>query len=179
MNLHLSRVLAVFDRALGNTYKTRLVGGFSEPEYIPAHSGEPAEIRFREDFTSSALHEASHWCIAGLERHALHDFGYWYYPEGRNAEQQLAFEKAEVRPQAVEWIFSTACGQRFNLSRDNHGPSGQQTDFDFAEAVTQQARTFCADGLPERAAIFATALAQEFENPHYAGTDNYCVDRVR
>jgi len=178
MDSRLSRVLAVFDQALGSRFKTKLIGGFPEPEYIPASPERYAEIHFRENFTSSALHEAAHWCIAGPERRELHDFGYWYYPEGRTAVQQLEFERAEVRPQAIEWILSIACGQKFHLSRDNHGPHGQQVDFDFSAAVSKQAQEFCFGQLPARAAIFATALALEFGNPQYVNADNYRLELV-
>ena len=32
---------------------------------------------------NSALHEISHWTIAGKERRLLADLGYWYAPDGR------------------------------------------------------------------------------------------------
>lgn len=86
MNGRLRRVLGVFNQALGVEYRTKLIGGFPEPEFVPAAAQSSyAEIRFREDFLSSALHESAHWCIAGPQRRKLHDFGYWYYPEGRDA----------------------------------------------------------------------------------------------
>lgn len=179
MHSPLSRVIATFHASLGQTHRTQLLGGFAEPEYIPQRAHRSAEIRFREDFLSSALHEVSHWCIAGEGRRQQHDFGYWYEQDGRSAEFQLEFEKAEVCPQALEWIFSTACGQQFHLSRDNHGPEGQQSDFDFASAVVAQARKFCRAGLPKRAEIFASALAEEFAKPQYANEENYSEGLVR
>lgn len=179
MDSRLSRVIDTFHESLGHPYQTRLLGGFAEPEYLPGEQGSGAEIRFREDFISSALHETAHWCIAGSRRRQLHDFGYWYYPEGRDTDQQLEFERAEVRPQAIEWVFSVACGQQFYLSRDNHGPNGQQTAFDFSGAVYHQTIHYCQNGLPQRAAVFASALALEFENPHYMGSHNYRKELLR
>ncbi|WP_417667272.1 elongation factor P hydroxylase, partial [Pseudidiomarina sp.] len=41
------------------------------------------------------LLEMSHWCIAGEKRRQLEDYGYWYLPDGRDAQQQHAFEQAE------------------------------------------------------------------------------------
>ncbi len=49
---------------------------------------------------ASALHEISHWCIAGKARRELVDFGYWYCPDGRDAMTQSQFEDVEVKPQA-------------------------------------------------------------------------------
>ncbi len=176
----LQLVLNTFNNGLGQHYNTRLLGGFDEPEYLPARNGQAAEIRFREDYLASALHEVAHWCLAGRERRQLHDFGYWYRPEGRNAEEQQAFERAEVRPQAVEWLFARACGQRFTLSRDNHGPAGQQSDFAFAAAVSAQAHHYCRPaGLPPRARQFAAALAQQFGTPVYLDASLYTEESLR
>ena len=67
-----------FAQSLGARYPVRLVGGFEEPLYLPATDDCVAEIRFRSDYPSSALHEVAHWCLAGERRRALEDFGYWY-----------------------------------------------------------------------------------------------------
>ena len=80
--------------------------GASEPFYQAACSQEQskkqphdqlATIFSTQDFFSSALHEVAHWCIAGVERRKLDDYGYWYEPDGRSGEQQARFmrEKAE------------------------------------------------------------------------------------
>ena len=39
--------------------------------------------------------------------------------DGRDEEQQKAFEQVEVKPQAIEWAFSIACDFKFNFSLDN------------------------------------------------------------
>lgn len=100
-------------------YQTILVRGSGEPEYLPATASQPAKIQFAHGFFSSALHEISHWCIAGAARRLLPDLGYWYAPDGRNAEQQRQFEQVEIRPQAVEWLLHMACNLPFQVSRDN------------------------------------------------------------
>ena len=102
-------------------YATSLEGGGSEPVYLPSSdpAREPHRIVYREDYFASALHEVAHWCLAGAARRALEDYGYWYRPDGRNLAEQEEFERAETRPQAVEWIFSDACGFPFHLSADN------------------------------------------------------------
>lgn len=96
-----------------------LVRGMGEPEYFPASDLNPARIEFAHGFFASALHEVSHWCIAGTARRQLSDFGYWYAPDGRTASQQQAFERVEIKPQAIECLLTLACGRKFQVSQDN------------------------------------------------------------
>ncbi|MGB2280616.1 MAG: elongation factor P hydroxylase, partial [Pseudomonadales bacterium] len=89
------------------------------------------------------------------------DFGYWYRPDGRTAQQQAEFEQVEVKPQALEWIFTRACQRQFHASADNL--SGTNTDDrPFRMAVAKQARSYVQQGLPERADLWAQALQKEF-----------------
>lgn len=141
------------------SHRTILVGGAAEPLYLPSPDPErrPHRILYREDFFASALHEVAHWCLAGRRRRRLEDYGYWYVPDGRDARQQVAFEQAEARPQALEWILSDACGFDFQLSADNLGsglgPSGR-----FAGLVDAHKARYLAGGLPPRARVFREAL---------------------
>ncbi|GJC31256.1 hypothetical protein KAM405_12360 [Acinetobacter sp. KAM405] len=96
-----------------------LVKGDFEPEYFPATATQPARIQFAHGFFNSALHEISHWCIAGEQRRLLPDLGYWYAPDGRTQEQQALFEQVEIKPQAIEWLFAQAFGRKFRVSLDN------------------------------------------------------------
>ena len=96
-----------------------LVKGDFEPEYFPAIDSTPARIQFAHGFFNSALHEISHWSIAGDKRRLLPDLGYWYAPDGRTAEQQALFEQVEIKPQAIEWMFAKAFGRKFRVSLDN------------------------------------------------------------
>ena len=147
----------VFEACFYADYRTRLRGGAAEPLYLPA-GNDDAIIYYREDYAASALHEVAHWCIAGEDRRQLEDYGYWYAPDGRDAEQQRAFESVEVRPQAVEWHLALAAGVPFRISVDNlDAPAGAGDDF--ANAVLLQARLFCTGSLPPRAAEFRAALA--------------------
>ena len=100
-------------------YNVTLVRGDFEPEYFPATQDEPAKIQFAHGFFNSALHEISHWTIAGQARRQLPDLGYWYAPDGRTQEQQALFEQVEIKPQAIEWLFATAFGRKFSVSLDN------------------------------------------------------------
>ncbi len=113
--------------------------GEHEPEYFPAampagmnidSQPQPARIVFAHGYFASALHEISHWCIAGAQRRLLADLGYWYAPDGRNAEQQALFEQMEVKPQALEWLFTQACQRKFRVSLDNlNGEAGSGEQF--------------------------------------------------
>ena len=139
--------------------RTVLVGGGDEPLYVPSSdpSSAPHRIVYREDYFASALHEVAHWCLAGAARRELEDYGYWYAPDGRTPEQQAEFERVEVRPQALEWILSEACGFEFNLSADNLG-GGCGPSEAFAQNVAAERERLLAEGLPERAARFREAL---------------------
>ncbi|MDJ0878659.1 MAG: elongation factor P hydroxylase [Halieaceae bacterium] len=152
-------------------YRTRLQGGAAEPLYTPAGDGE-AMIYYREDFAASALHEVAHWCIAGEGRRQLEDYGYWYAADGRDEEQQRAFETVEVRPQAVEWHLALAAGVPFRVSVDNLDAPATSCE-EFAHSVLAQARLFCRAPLPPRAAVFRAALARRFQGPAVPGPDEF------
>ena len=158
-------VESLFSRLFYDAYRTRLCGGAEEPLYRPVSDcGEDAVIYYREDFISSALHEVAHWCIAGSARRKQLDFGYWYQPDGRSSPQQREFEAVEVKPQALESLFSLAAQVPFSISSDNL--SGETRDSnDFCRAVAEQRQGYCRDGLPSRAAAFYTALAEAFYGP--------------
>lgn len=160
-----ARLVSAFERCFAELENTRLVGGAAEPLYQPASQDRPENLLyFREDYFASALHETAHWCIAGRERRKLQDFGYWYAPEGRSVAEQRAFEAVEVKPQALEWIFSLACGYRFQVSVDNFGEAGELRDSSgFARAVARQAREWQQTAMPARAAVFYRALSAEFD----------------
>ena len=155
---------ALFRQAFYADYRTCLTGGASEPLYKPAcNEGDNHYIYYREDFFASALHEASHWCIAGEERRQQLDFGYWYVEDGRNAIEQKAFEAAEVKPQALEFLFSLAANYPFQVSVDNLNGSDLAVDH-FKNAVFNQAQRFADYGLPKRAAVFYSVLSEYYQS---------------
>src|SRR4051812_43101363 len=96
----------LFADVFATSERTLLVKGEGEPLYRPGDGERSAEIVFAHGFFASALHEVAHWCIAGKQRRQLFDYGYWYRPDGRSAVEQREFENAEVKPQALEWIFA-------------------------------------------------------------------------
>lgn len=162
---HYQILIDLFDATFFNTHQTRLVKGDDEPIYLPADS-EVAyhRIVFAHGFFASALHEIAHWCVAGKQRRTQVDFGYWYCPDGRDAQQQHAFEQVEIKPQALEWCFSVAAGFPFKVSVDNL--SGEGSDrFAFQQRVYEQVKMYLMNGLPTRAATFVTALQQAFYSP--------------
>lgn len=151
-------VIAVFDGIFAVPYRTSLVSGDDEPLYCPADSEHDMHrIIFAHGFFASALHEVSHWCIAGERRRQLEDYGYWYAPDGRDEARQREFESVEVAPQALESLFSEACDLRFNVSVDNL--DGIEVDrHAFAADVEARADRYRETGLPLRAAAFRDAL---------------------
>jgi len=158
-------LITLFDNCFFTKYNTRLVKGNSEPIYLPQDENSPHnELHFAHGFFSSALHETAHWLIAGAERRKLVDFGYWYAPDGRSAEQQKIFQNVEIKPQAIEWILSQAAGYKFQISVDNlDGPEVDTSDF--KTNVYNQVKAYCEHGLPIRAELIRQALCLFYKNP--------------
>lgn len=131
----------------------QLLRSDAEPEYFPAQNQSPARIQFAHGFFNSALHEVSHWCIAGPERRTLPDLGYWYAPDGRTQEQQAIFEQVEIKPQAIEWLFSKAFNRKFRVSLDNlTGEGGDGSQFK-DDVYAQVQRYFTAEAKLPRDAL--------------------------
>lgn len=139
--------------------RTILVRGAHEPEYFAPTDTAPAQIVFAHGFFASALHEISHWCVAGRKRRTLNDFGYWYAPDGRNAAEQSAFEQVEIVPQSIECLLTLMCGKRFRVSQDNLFADFDTCASTFAKDVAAKALQFwlTRDQLPTDA---KTLLAQ-------------------
>ncbi|MGD9661265.1 MAG: elongation factor P hydroxylase [Porticoccaceae bacterium] len=167
----------LFRETFFDAYNTLLLGGADEPLYQPANEDCPSHrIFYREDYFSSALHEIAHWCIAGEARRRRVDFGYWYNPDGRTLNQQRAFEQVEVKPQALEWLFSVAAGIKFRVSADNlsAGDVGAtEPSVDFLDALRRQAVAYCNGELPPRPAQFISALAHFYGTVDALNPDSY------
>ena len=149
-------LVAVFDDLFEMPLGTVLRGGAAEPFYEP---GSPSTVWFRCNYPRSALHEISHWCLAGALRRRLPDYGYWYAPEGRNQAQQAAFFAVEVRPQAIESLFCEALDMPFDVSIDNlDAPPASEDIVAFRQRVIVQSAQFRRCGLPHRAQQFLRRL---------------------
>jgi len=160
----LGDIMALFDGVFAAHYQTRLIKGGDEPLYRPATDQTPYhQVIFARGYFASALHEISHWCIAGKERRLLEDYGYWYLPDGRNGQEQQAFENAEIAPQALEQLFTQACGRTFHVSVDNLGGEVEVDRDAFAQRVAARAQRYLAEGLPQRANAFYLALARYYQ----------------
>lgn len=160
----LDDITALFDGLFMPSYQTRLVRGDDEPLYRPASQAVPYhQVIFARGFYASALHEISHWCIAGAKRREMEDYGYWYLPDGRNSEQQQAFEQAEIAPQALESLFTQACGRVFHVSVDNLGGDVEVDREAFAAKVLARAQRYQREGLPLRASAFHDALTAFYQ----------------
>ena len=160
---HTPKVLVeLFNQQFIPSHNTELFRGEDEPIYLPADAEHKHHrIIFAHGFFASALHEIAHWCVAGKERRLLEDFGYWYQPDGRSAEVQREFEKVEIKPQALEWIFSQSAGFKFYFSADNlSGDEGASPEFQ--QAVLKQIQTYLKDGIPQRALTWSNCLIEQF-----------------
>lgn len=172
MQHNINDLIQLFNQLFKNSENTVLIAGGDEPIYLPAEGKEKHHrIKFAHGFFASALHELSHWCIAGAQRRLQVDYGYWYHPDGRDASQQLEFAKVEAKPQALEWILSQACGHSFVISLDNL--SGESVDITpFRQAVLAEIKRFQQQGVNARAERLIHALADFYQQSadyrHYA-----------
>lgn len=163
MVLSNTQVEKVFNLNFSEPYKTVLIGGFSEPEYIPASADCPARVQYKADFVESALHETAHWCLAGEKRRKKIDYGYWYSPDDRDPIQQQKFYEVEYRPQALEWIFSSVAGVKFKPSVDNLALPGDQLkslNAQFFAQLKQHAITLLHGELNQRSLAFIAAIQE-------------------
>jgi elongation factor P hydroxylase len=158
-------LISIFAATFYQKYNTRLVVGKDEPIYIPANDKTPFhQIVFAHGFYASALHEIAHWLVAGEKRRLLEDYGYWYCPDGRDKMQQAEFEAVEVKPQAIEWLLSTAAGFDFNVSVDNL--NGEQScRFTFQQRVHQQLLLLLESGFNARTEALLKALSNFYDTP--------------
>ena len=161
--LHYRDLITLFDTTFYALYNTRLIKGTDEPIYIPSSEYcNYNQIVFAHGYFASALHEISHWCLAGSSRRLLEDYGYWYIADGRNAKQQKAFENVEVVPQAIEWIIAVAAGFDYKVSADNL--SGIEIDrAGFQHQIYDQVKTFLEDGLSPRTQSLVIALQKFYD----------------
>lgn len=175
-NLHnYQDLIDLFNQTFIDSENTILIKGGHEPIYIPANTGHKNHrIIFANGYFSSALHEISHWCIAGKKRRLLEDYGYWYCPDGRDNKQQAEFEKVEIKPQAIEWAFSQAAGKTFTVSTDNLNGAPVNT-MRFREAVKQQVLLYLELGFPPRAAEFINVL-QRFYHTNRLDSEMFNVE---
>jgi elongation factor P hydroxylase len=163
-----THVEKIFNQAFRN-FNTQLRGGANEPIYRAASGPSyPNLIWYRHDYTASALHEVSHWCLAGKSRRKIDDFGYWYIAD-RSSSEQLAFEQVEARPQALEWILSIAAGLPFRVSVDD---CYRVADAAFKQQVQLAVERMRAD-LPVRGRIMALALANVSKQHDFLNSQHF------
>ncbi|WP_318510158.1 elongation factor P hydroxylase [Photobacterium leiognathi] len=152
-------LIVIFNGLFLESLNTELLLGGDEPIYLPASiEREHNQIIFARGYFASAMHELAHWCIAGVERRKLEDYGYWYEPDGRSEAVQAAFEKVEIKPQAVEWILSASCGFKFQVSSDNLSGDCEPDRVAFTLKVREQVLTYLEYGIPERAKMLSGAF---------------------
>ena len=159
-DLRCLEIIEIFNATFEESYNTVLVGGFDEPFYLAPSTTSRAEIRFKANYPRSACHELGHWFVAGKERRLLDDFGYWYAPDGRGEEQQRAFYKVEVLPQAYEWMSCERLGLGFEVSVDNltAEASGDLAIFEKAVLAKKQSLEANPGRWPVRFSLWMKAL---------------------
>lgn len=158
-------LIAIFNELFLDRLNTELVAGDDEPVYLPADDQYPHNrIIFAHGFFASALHEIAHWCVAGVERRQQEDFGYWYKPDGRTAEEQQLFESVERRPQAYEWILSVSAGKGFHFSADNLS-AGIGASPQFKQSVLQQVYDTLEQGMNPRLQLLSDQLRGFYRQP--------------
>ena len=157
-----SRIAQIFNEAFLESHHTLMSGGGAEPLYEAAAGSTRARIVFTRDYPASALHEAAHWCLAGLVRRRQRDYGYWYIPGPRDPQQRRAFFAAEAEVQALEAIFAHACGVRFVISADDFAATPAEID-SFGRVVSELIAVR-RSRLRSRARRFLDALELAFEH---------------
>lgn len=163
-----TQVEQIFNSRFSSSHNICLLGGFDEPEYIPSSLVSAAQIRYKLDYVQSALHEVAHWCVAGAKRRAQLDYGYWYVPDGRDADQQKAFFLVESRPQALEWLFSSVAGLTFRPSVDNlnlQGGIAEPLPSFFVEQMRKYAIEYLSSDSLARSSQFIRALQNSSGEP--------------
>ena len=157
-------LIRIFNQTFSAEFNTQLVKGDDEPIYMPANTNfeqyvscDYHRIIFAHGFFASGMHEISHWLVAGLARHQLVDFGYWYIADGRNAQQQAEFEKVEIVPQAIEWIICVAAGFQFKVSADNLSDIVIDR-LAFQHKIHMQVQRYLENGLSTRTQTLVNAL---------------------
>jgi len=176
-------ITTLFNQCFAKAFNTRLIRGNDEPIYLPPNlsdinipAQEYAQVVFAHGYYASALHEIAHWCLAGAERRKQIDFGYWYCPDGRSAEQQAKFQQVEIKPQAIEWGLCVAAGFEFNVSCDNLSGDefGNQPDHHaFRSQVHDQVIEYLANGFPERAQTLMKTLCEFYQQPWPDSIDRF------
>lgn len=176
------QLIDIFNKLFIPSHNTRLDYSDDEPIYLPADENDNHNrVLFAHGFYASALHEISHWCIAGEARRQLVDFGYWYEPDGRSAEKQREFEQVEIKPQAIEWILTKSSGRKFNISTDNLDgdpaaiAAGREQ---FATNVVKQVKNYLQNGLPLRAGILKQALLDYYQINKEFNVDDFQLSEL-
>jgi len=153
------RIVELFNAVFRRKYNTVLCGGASEPLYVPggSYSSEPARLFFRSDYPRSALHEISHWCIAGSRRRKLVDFGYQYTPPPRSPAAQKHFFDLELQSQTLEYIFCEAVQLKFSPSADNFKVN-HETEAHYMQRIRENSVSWQRSGVKGDAGLFLVKL---------------------
>ncbi len=134
---------------------------------LPADAEVPYNrIVFAHGFYASAIHEISHWCIAGKARRELVDFS----ATGIARMGVMPKRKASLKMLKRSRRHSTGCsvlaaGYPLNVSCDNLEGDFEPDRVVFQRRVHAQVMDYLANGIPERPARFIKALQNYYHTP--------------
>jgi elongation factor P hydroxylase len=158
------RIAGLFNARIGRPMGTLLIGGATEPLYLPAARRRPALIRYTRDYARSALHEIAHWLLASVRGRRQVDYGMWYQAPPRSDADQARFYAAEVPVQALEMALSHSCGVEFRFSADNPGADDGCQRLAFEAAVRSRFADLCSERWPLDSTAAAVLSAYD---PHW------------
>ena len=90
---HYQDLITLFNSCFAAEYNTRLIKGDDEPIYLPADEQRLLSCLVFSPMDFLVVHcmNVLIGLLLGEERRKLVDFGYWYLPDGRTAEEQAGF----------------------------------------------------------------------------------------
>lgn len=164
LNINDDVLCAALMSALSEAFPDLIIqGDAEEPFYEAATEDTKAILYFRSNYPRSLLHELSHYCLAGDRRRKLDDFGYWYFPCGRNEEEQLLFEKVEARPQGLEKAMCEALGIKFSPSLDDFSGNPPSDSFLVGLEASYQEMRSCPPATAKKALSALTKLGRNLQ----------------
>ncbi|XPE56836.1 elongation factor P hydroxylase [Shigella flexneri] len=124
---------------------------------------------FAHGFLASALHEIFTRVSPVKQKREQVDFGYWYCPDGRDAETKGQFEDVEVKPQAFDCVVARGGGFRSTLAATTWKVTLNRTIV-FQRRVHAQVMTYLTRGIPSRPATLWTTQLLPYAEPLTAET---------
>ncbi len=170
-----AELINLFNEQFKVSEHTILVETENDPLYLPIDAScEFNRIFCTKNSFASIFHEIAHWCIAGLARRKLVDYGYWCKLEDRSPEEQQLHRNYEKKTQAIEWIFSVAANTKFLIIPDN-APHSFEASEEYKQGIYTMTMHYLDQGLPPRAEIFKNSLLAFYEHQNIFSKDLFII----